>query len=69
MFPSILEPKCVILAFWCGLDSQQNHYFIDFLAPFILEAVEDRDVTFDQIKGSYIKFPLLQIPKLPSNEI
>ena len=43
------------------------YYFIDFLAPFLLEAVEDRDVTFNQIKGSYIKFPLLRIPKPPSN--
>ena len=25
------------------------HYFIDFLAPFHLEAVEDRDITFNQI--------------------
>ena len=33
------------------------------------EAVEDRDVTFNQIKGSYVKFPLLRIPKSPSNQI
>jgi hypothetical protein len=31
------------------------------------EAVKDRDVTFNQFKGSYIKFPLLRIPKPPSN--
>jgi hypothetical protein len=30
--------------------SSKIHYFIDFLAPFVLEAVED--VTFHQIKGS-----------------
>jgi hypothetical protein len=50
---------------WVGLS--KTHYFIDFLAPFILEAVEDRDVSFNQIKGSYIKCPLLRIPKPPSN--
>ena len=32
--------------------SSKTHYFIDLLAPFVLEAVEDRDVTFNQIKGS-----------------
>jgi hypothetical protein len=32
--------------------SSKIHYLIDFLAPFVLEAVEDRDVTFHQIKGS-----------------
>ena len=32
--------------------SSKIHYFIDFLAPFVLEAVEDRDVTFNQFKGS-----------------
>ena len=53
------------LLMWLGLS--KIHYFIDFLASFLLEAVEDRDVTFNQIKGSYIKFPLLRIPKPPSN--
>jgi hypothetical protein len=53
------------LLMWLGLS--KIHNFIDFLAPFLLEAVEDRDVNFNQIKGSYIKFPLLRIPKLPSN--
>ena len=38
------------LLMWLGLS--KIHYFIDFLAPFLLEAVEDRDVTFNQIKGS-----------------
>ena len=52
---------------WVGLT--KIHYFIDFLVHFLLEAVEDRDVTFNQIKGSYIKFPLLRIPKKPSNYI
>jgi hypothetical protein len=32
--------------------SSKIHHLIDFLAPFVLEAVEDRDVTFHQIKGS-----------------
>jgi hypothetical protein len=50
---------------WVG--KSKIHYFIEFLVPFRLEAVEDRDVTFNQIKGSYIKFPLLRIPKPPSN--
>ena len=53
------------LLMWLGLS--KNHYSIDFMAPFLLEAVEDRDVTFNQIKGSYIKFPQLRIPKKPSN--
>ena len=53
------------LLIWLGLT--KIHYFIDFLAPFLSEAVEDRGVTFKQIKGSYIKFPLLRIPKPPSN--
>ena len=35
------------LLMWVGLS--KIHYFIDFLAPFLLEAVEDRDVTFKQI--------------------
>ena len=38
------------LLMWLGLS--KIHYFIDFLAPFLLEAVEDRDVTFNQNKGS-----------------
>jgi hypothetical protein len=50
-----------------GVGLSKIHYFIDFLAPLLLEAVEDRDVTVNQIKGSYIKFPLLRIPKPPSN--
>jgi hypothetical protein len=49
--------------------SSKIHYFIDFLPPFVLEAVEDRDVTFQQIKGSQVKNPLLRIPKPPSNQI
>ena len=53
------------LLMWVGMS--KIHYFIDFLAPFLLEAVEHRDVTFNQNKGSYIKFPLLRIPKSPSN--
>ena len=32
--------------------SSKTHYFIDFLAPYLLEAVEDRDFTFDQIQWS-----------------
>ena len=45
----------------------KNSLFSWFLTHFLLEAVEDRDVTFNQIKGSYIKFPQLRIPKPPSN--
>ena len=45
MFPSTLAPKWPILA-------SKIQYIIDFLAPFVLEAVEDSDVTFNQIKGS-----------------
>jgi hypothetical protein len=41
--------------------------FSEILPSFRIEAVEDRDVIFNQIKGSYIKFPLLRIPKPPSN--
>ena len=49
--------------------SSKVHYFIDFWSPFVLEAVEDRNVTFNQIKGSDVKNPLLRIPKPPSNQI
>jgi hypothetical protein len=49
------------LLIWLGLT--KIHYFIDFLAPFLLEAVEDRDVTFNQIKGSEVLCPLLKTPK------
>ena len=52
-----------------GKISPKTHYFIDFLSLFLLEAVEARDVTFNQIKWSYIKFPLLKVPKPPSNQI
>ena len=39
------------LLIWVGLSKIQ--FVIDFLAPFLLEAVEDRDVAFNQIEGSY----------------
>ena len=29
--------------------SSKIHYFIDFLVPFVLKTVEDRDVTFHSI--------------------
>ena len=67
MFPSTLATKCHLLAFSCGLDCQKFTILLIFLASFLLEAVEDRDLTFNQIKGSYIKFPQLRIPKPPSN--
>jgi hypothetical protein len=41
--------------------------FSEILPSLRTEAVEDKDVTFNQIKGSYIKFPLFRIPKPPSN--
>ena len=43
--------------------------FSEILHSLRTEAVEDREVTFNQIKGLYIKFPLLRIPKTPSNKI
>ena len=43
--------------------------FGEILPPFRSEAVEDWDVTFNQNKRSYVKFPLLRIPKTPSNQI
>ncbi len=41
----------------------KNSPFSWFPTPFLLEAVENRDFTVNQIKGSYVKFPLLIIPK------
>ena len=38
------------LIMWVG--SSKTQYFLDFWHPFFVEAVEDRDVTFTQIKGS-----------------
>ena len=39
------------LIMWVG--SSKTHNFLDFLTPFLLmKALEDRDVTFNQIKGS-----------------
>ena len=48
MFPSTLAPKWTLNVGWII----KNSIFYWFLAHFLLEAVEDRDVTFDQIKGS-----------------
>ena len=48
MFPSTLAPKWPLNMGWII----KNSIFYWFLAHSILEAVEDRDVTFDQIQGS-----------------
>jgi len=48
MFPSTLAPKWPLNVGWII----KNSIFYWFLAHFLLEAVEDRDVTFDQIQGS-----------------
>ena len=47
MFPSTLAPKWPFNVEWII----KNSIFYWFFAPFLLEAVEDRDVTFDQIQG------------------
>ena len=41
----------------------------EILSSFRSEAVEDRDVTFNQNKRPYVKCPLLRIPQTPSNQI
>ena len=51
------------LLMWVGLSKIQ--YFIDFMASFLLEAVEDRDVIFNQIQGSKVKIPHLVILQIP----
>ena len=43
--------------------------FSEILLSLRTEAVEDRDVTFNQINGSYVKCPLLRMPKPPPNQI
>ena len=48
-------------------DVLKENNFSEILPSLRTEAVEDRDVTFNQIKGSYIKFPLFRIPEPPSN--
>ena len=63
MFPSTLAPKWPLNVGWII----KNSIFYWFLAHFLLEAVEDKDVTFDQIQGSLVKIPLFRIPKSPSN--
>ena len=47
----------------------KNPIFSWSLTPFLLEAVEYRDVTFNQNKGSLVKRPLLRIPNPLSNQI
>jgi hypothetical protein len=44
------------LSMWDG--SSEIYYFIDFWPSFRSEAVEDRNVTFNQIQGSSVKCPL-----------
>ena len=46
-------------------ESSKIHYFFEFWTSFRTEAVEDRDVIFNQIQGSTVKCPLpmnIQIP-------
>ena len=43
--------------------------FSEILHSLKTEAVDYNDVTFNQIKGSLVKYPLLRIPKVPSNQI
>jgi hypothetical protein len=56
----VLRKKYFLVDFW---------NFSEILPSLKTEAVEDRDVTFDQSKGSYVKHPLLRMPKPPSNQI
>ena len=42
------------LSMWDG--SSKIHYFIDFWPSFRTEAVEDRNVDFNQIQGSMLKY-------------
>jgi hypothetical protein len=55
MFPSTLAPM---------FDGSLKITILFIFVPFLLEAVEDRKITFKQIKTSLVKFPLL-----PSNQI
>ena len=43
--------------------------FSEILPALKTEAVEERDVAFIQIKGSYVKCPQLRMPKPTSNQI
>ena len=45
------------------------HYFIGFLAPFLLEAVEERGVTFNQTEGSRVKWQLHTLNYLQSSAV
>ena len=57
MFPSTLAQNDLSWSFNVGWIIK-NTLFYWFLALFLLEAVEDRDVTFNQIQGSIVKCPL-----------
>ena len=50
---------------FCGKDNFliDSWNFSEILTFLSTEAVEDRDVTFNQIKESYVKCPLLMMPK------
>ena len=43
----------------------KNSLFNGFLALFLLEAVEDIEITFNQIQGSQVKCPHLMIVRIP----
>ena len=50
MFLLNLTPKWPIMVSYCLMDHEISLFYW-FLAPFILEAVEDSEVTFNQIKA------------------
>ena len=56
----VFRKKYFLIDYW---------HFSEMLPPFRSETVEDWDVTFNQNKRSYVKCPLLRIPKTPSNHI
>ena len=52
-YKGINEPKTLKKKLKISLHLVHSNSFLhNFFAPFLLEAVEDRDVTFNQIKGS-----------------
>jgi hypothetical protein len=57
MFLSNLAPKWPILVSQCGMDHQKSTISNQILPSFRTEAVEDRDVNFNQLQGSMLKCP------------
>ena len=58
IFLSTLAPRWPILVSQCGMDHQKFPTSNQILPSFRIEAVEDRDVNFNQIQGSMLKCPL-----------